>query len=184
MRLIIVLLFLGLNLYGRALAPDLRGVPENRAKVIEKYWETFIAERVNHGVLASIGLAQFILESDSGESTMARTSMNHFGIKYRNNDLTARYATGKKLFSEGYFCTYKSVWWSIRHHTMLLKNDKYGSIWSTYGKNYKAAAYQLKIRGYAEDKFYAEKLIKLIEDYKLYYADGLTQPVKNPNVKI
>ena len=162
-------------MHGKALSYDLRGVPEKHAKVIRKYWETFIAEKVNHGVLASISLAQFILESDAGESYMAKTSNNHFGIKAWDTELKRRYAVGSKKYSEGYFCTYKSVWWSIRHHTMLLKNKRYGSIWTTYGDNYKAASYQLKIRGYAEDKNYPQKLIRLIEDYKLYYADGLKQ---------
>jgi flagellum-specific peptidoglycan hydrolase FlgJ len=184
MRLIIVLLFLSLNLHGKALAPDLRGVPEKHAKFIKKYWETFVAERVIHGVPAAISMAQAILESDAGTSYMAQTSNNHFGIKAWGNELTRTYATGKKLYSEGYFCTYKSAWWSIRHHSKLLKNERYGSIWTKYGLNYKSAAYQLKIRGYAEDKNYPQKLIRLIEQYKLYYADGLTQPVKNPDVKI
>lgn len=184
MRLIIVLLFLSLNLHGKALSYDLRNVPEKHARFIKKYWNTFVAERVVHGVPASISIAQGLLESDAGTSYMVQTSNNHFGIKAWDNELKRRYASGKRSYSEGEFCTYKSAWWSIRHHTMLLKNKRYGSISAQYGLNYKAWAYQLKIRGYAEDKNYPQKLIRLIEDYKLYYADGFTQPIKNPNIKL
>ena len=48
---------------------------------ISQYKEIAVAEMHRTGVPASIKMAQAILESGSGRSTLARQSNNHFGIK-------------------------------------------------------------------------------------------------------
>lgn len=187
MRLLIVLLFLSLNLHckGKALSYDLRGVPEKHAEFIKKYHEVAIAECVNHGVPASITMAQAILESGAGTSKMFRQTNNLFGVKAkRNNPLFKRYAVGAKAFSEGDFCVYVSPWWSFRHRSVLLTQGTYQGIRERYGKNYFSWAFQLKARGYAEDRKYPQKLIKLINSYKLYLLDGFTAPLTGKQSEI
>lgn len=181
---IFVFLLVLFDVSGKIPLPDLKNVPSKHSAFIKKYWNAFIEERELHGVPASVSLAQAILESDAGTSNMVKLTNNFFGIKYRNNDLNNKYCSGKHKFSEGYFSKYKSPWWSIRHHTMLLRSKRYASIRDKYGLNYKAWAYQLKNRGYAEDRYYPQKLIKLIDTYKLYKADGFKNPVKNPDIKL
>jgi len=58
---------------------------EKVKEYINTYKELAIREMLRTGVPASITLAQGILESQSGESDLARRSNNHFGIKCKND---------------------------------------------------------------------------------------------------
>ena len=57
----------------------------SRKAYVGKYKGTAISEMKRSGVPASITLAQGILESDNGNSTLATKANNHFGIKCHNN---------------------------------------------------------------------------------------------------
>lgn len=188
MRQFLLFLCLGLcsvSFCRPALAPDFRGMTQKREKFVREIYELAIAERVNHGVPAAITIAQAILESADGTSDQAVLTFNHFGVKAKTgNALYKRYAIGKRKWSEGNFCVYASRWWSFRHHSVLLTQGTYKGIREKYNLNYKAWAYQLKARGYAEDKNYPRKLIRLIEAHKLYHADGFYGPIKNPDAKL
>jgi flagellum-specific peptidoglycan hydrolase FlgJ len=56
-----------------------------RSEYIESYKELAIKEMQRSGVPASITLAQGMLESDNGNSRLAREAKNHFGIKCHND---------------------------------------------------------------------------------------------------
>ena len=58
---------------------------ERVTEYINTYKELAIKEMLRTGVPASITLAQGILESQSGESDLAKRSNNHFGIKCKND---------------------------------------------------------------------------------------------------
>ena len=53
----------------------------DRKAYIKKYKKIAISEMERSGIPASIKLGQGILESDAGNSTLARKANNHFGIK-------------------------------------------------------------------------------------------------------
>jgi hypothetical protein len=149
----------------------------SRVNYIERYKDLAIAEMERSGVLASIKLAQGILETNDGTSQLATYANNHFGIKCKND------WTGETFFvedddydSEGKlmkscFRAYGSDFESYINHTeFLLKNPRYQVLFS-YGTDYKKWAYGLKESGYATNPVYAEKLIKVIEEYRLYEYD-------------
>lgn len=52
---------------------------------IDRYRYIAVEEMINHGIPASITLAQGILESGAGRSELASKSNNHFGIKCHDN---------------------------------------------------------------------------------------------------
>jgi flagellum-specific peptidoglycan hydrolase FlgJ len=52
---------------------------------VEKYGDVAIHKMQQHGIPASITLAQGILESGAGNSELAKSSNNHFGIKCHND---------------------------------------------------------------------------------------------------
>ncbi len=159
------------------------GAKNEQELFIQTYAPLCMEEARLFNIPASIKMAQALLESSSGKSRMARVSNNFFGMKHKKS--SARYTKGKRGYSEGDFAEYASPWWSFRHHSVLLStSSRYNHIFPKYGKNYKAWAYQLRINGYAEDKNYPQKLIRLIERFKLYHLDGLSEPVKNPNARI
>ena len=56
-----------------------------RQQYIEKYKDEAVKQMRKHKIPASITLAQGCLESNNGNSELARKANNHFGIKCHNN---------------------------------------------------------------------------------------------------
>lgn len=138
---------------------------------VNKYKDLAIKEMKRTGIPASITMAQAILESGTGNSTLARKSNNHFGIKCHND------WKGKKVYHDDdkrheCFRKYKTVYDSYRDHsTFLTEKSRYASLFKLKPTDYKGWAHGLKKAGYATDPRYAHRLIKIIEDYKLYQLD-------------
>lgn len=134
---------------------------------IHKYASTAQAEMRRTGVPASITLAQGILESNSGLSTLSRESNNHFGIKCHKT------WTGKKVYHDDdakgeCFRAYAKPEDSFRDHSDFLRyNDRYKSLFDLDLSDYKSWCFGLKAAGYATDPKYATKLIDIIEKYNL-----------------
>ena len=60
-------------------------IPSTQQYYIDKYSDIAVREMNRSGIPASITLAQAVLESGNGNSTLARNSNNHFGIKCHND---------------------------------------------------------------------------------------------------
>ena len=71
-----------------------------------------------------------------------------------------------------FFRIYNNAWESYRSHSELLMGKRYKHLTKLGTKNYKDWAIGLKKAGYATDKNYHNKLIKLIEGLHLYKYDG------------
>jgi len=184
---VLILLLLVTGLYGRKSigAPAYHKMPAHFKAYVEEHITVATTEHSLFGVPASITLAQGLLESAAGTSDHVRLANNHFGIKAKDgNPLFVQLAIGKVKFSEGDFAKYASTWWCFRHHSKLLTSGSYAHILSLSGNNYKGWAYRLKRVGYAEDPHYVRKLIKLIENFELWRADGHSKPVANPNTRL
>ena len=138
---------------------------------IEQFATLAIEEMYRSGVPASITLAQGLLESRYGLSELAVKGNNHFGIKCHNN------WSGKKMYYDDdrrgeCFRKYQSPEQSYRDHSDFLRyRDRYKFLFDYKITDYKSWANGLKKAGYATDPSYPSKLIKLIEDYKLYEYD-------------
>lgn len=150
------------------------GVPDNtpQAAYIRKYAEVAVREMYRSGVPASITLAQGLLESGAGKSSLATEGNNHFGIKCHD-------WSGKKMYHDDdrrgeCFRVYGSADESFRDHSDFLRyRDRYKSLFDNDITDYKAWAHGLKKAGYATDPSYPSKLIKVIEDYHLYDYDKM-----------
>lgn len=57
------------------------GVNSSRQQYIEQYAGYAMEQMRRYGIPASVTLAQGIIESASGKSTLAQTANNHFGVK-------------------------------------------------------------------------------------------------------
>lgn len=124
------------------------------------------------GIPASIILAQGLLESDAGESPLARKNNNHFGMKCFSRTCRKGHCSNFTDDShKDFFRIYKNPWESYRSHSHLLRAQRYRHLYKFDKKDYKSWAHGLKRAGYATDKHYAEKLINLIETLKLYEHD-------------
>jgi hypothetical protein len=154
-----------------------------RLQYFEKFHDMAVEEMHRSGVPASITLAQGALESGDGNSSLARESNNHFGIKCHDD------WTGKKIYQDDdsrdeCFRKYLSVEDSYRDHTDYLKSkSRYAFLFELELTDYKGWAKGLKKAGYATSPTYADRLIKIIEDFDLYRYDDLVLPGKTEHRK-
>ncbi len=125
------------------------------------------------GIPASIILAQGILESGAGQSNLAATAKNHFGIKCYTD------WKGEKTYqdddsSQECFRKYTNPEESFQDHADIISQRKrYASLFSLEKGDYKSWARGLKAAGYATDPSYPEKLINYIERYHLDQYDNM-----------
>lgn len=141
---------------------------------IERYSSIAVAEMQRTGVPASITLAQGIVESASGSSELAREANNHFGIKCHSDWQGFRFFQDDDAIGEC-FRAYESPEQSFRAHSDFLKErSRYASLFELSPTDYRGWAKGLSKAGYATDPNYASKLIKVINDYKLYTFDELS----------
>jgi len=145
---------------------------------IQTYAEMAMQEMYTSKIPASITLAQGLLESGAGRSTLATKANNHFGIKchsswtgktmYRKDDDRNRH--GKLI--ESCFRKYDDPAQSFADHSsFLMGSRRYAGLFLLHPTDYKGWAKGLKKAGYATSSTYATKLIGLIETYELYQFD-------------
>lgn len=140
---------------------------EKALTYITAYKEIAMNEMLRSGVPASITLAQGILESSYGESELCKKSNNHFGIKCKEN------WTGEKTYHDDdtkgeCFRVYPTAEESYKDHSDFLKNRPYYAfLFKLDPTDYEGWAKGLKKAGYATEKDYPQKLIKIINDYNL-----------------
>ncbi len=142
-----------------------------REEYIQKYKKLAVEQMEIYGIPASIKLAQALHESDNGNSRLARLANNHFGIKCKST------WTGPTIEHDDdapgeCFRKYGSVEESYLDHSEFLdKSARYQDLFKLDPKDYKGWAYGLRKAGYATNPKYAEILIKIIEDNRLYLLD-------------
>ena len=150
---------------------------------IEKYKDLAVREMIRTGVPASVTLAQGIVESDYGRSTLAREANNHFGIKChsdwtgmtyhhhdnRRNECFRKYSRPEDSFTD--------------HSDFLRSGSRYSFLFSLSPTDYKGWARGLKKAGYATNPDYANMLIRKIDENNLHYFDGEYTMKKPPVIK-
>ena len=153
---------------------------ENKGKVndftiayIGTYKNIAIDKMEKYNIPASITLAQGILESGNGLSTLAKKSNNHFGIKCHSG------WKGKRVYHDDdkkgeCFRKYPTPEGSFNDHSIFLTGrGRYEFLFDLKPDDYKAWAKGLKKAGYATDRKYPKKLISFIETFELYKYDDL-----------
>ncbi len=155
---------------------EARARAEKRRKqlaYVDQYAKTARTEMEKFGIPASITLAQGLLESNVGESRLATKNNNHFGIKCFSRSCKKGHCSNFTDDShKDFFRKYSSAWESFRSHSNLLKlNKRYARLFKLRRSDYKGWAHGLKKAGYATDKRYAEKLIRMIEELDLHKYD-------------
>ena len=151
---------------------------------IKKYRDIAVEEMRKYHIPASITLAQGLLESGAGQSTLARKSNNHFGIKCGSDwdGKSVRYDDDAR---NECFRAYKHPKQSYEDHSKFLASrSRYAFLFKLKITDYKGWAKGLKKAGYATDRRYAQRLIDIIELYDLHQYDtkkGLKWMKDNPN---
>ncbi|MDR0799510.1 MAG: glucosaminidase domain-containing protein [Dysgonamonadaceae bacterium] len=163
-------LFLGICCLMCGVAPA-----QKQSTVYLQYINQFSDLAVDHmqryRIPASITLAQGILESGAGQSKFVKESNNHFGIKCQSD------WQGDRIFRaddspDDCFRVYKNAHESFEDHSRFLSGKKrYTVLFELEMTDYEGWAKGLSACGYATDPAYAQKLIRLIEDYELFRYD-------------
>jgi hypothetical protein len=149
---------------------------------ISNYRKIAVEEMLRSGIPASITLAQGMLESDNGNSSLATEANNHFGIKCHKT------WNGEKVYHDDdkkneCFRKYNSADESYRDHTDFLKNtNRYSALFSLKNNDYKGWAKGLREAGYATSRTYADDLIRIIEENNLYKFDEGDLSFKPTNI--
>jgi hypothetical protein len=155
---------------------------------IKNYGDLAVSEMRRTGIPASITLAQGMLESDYGRSSLARLGNNHFGIKCHSdwNGQTILRHDDKR---NECFRKYRRPEDSFYDHSDFLKSgSRYRFLFDIDPLDYKAWAHGLKRAGYATNPDYANMLVRKIEENKLYdydrnYTAGAKKPQENKEIQ-
>ena len=139
---------------------------------INQYKDIAIEQMQRYHIPASITLAQGLYESGAGRSELARKGNNHFGIKCNG-------WSGRRIYHDDdelneCFRSYDNAYESYEDHSKFLTgSQRYRSLFQLKITDYKGWAKGLKAAGYATNPQYAQKLIDLIQLYKLYRFDSV-----------
>jgi LysM repeat protein len=137
-------------------------------KYISKYKDEAVRQQKKYKIPAAITLAQALLESNAGMSTLAKSANNHFGIKCHSDWKGGRSYHDDDRKNEC-FRKYKSIVDSYEDHSrFLVGHSRYSRLFEYKITDYKKWAKGLQECGYATDRGYANKLISIVETYQLY----------------
>ena len=172
-------------------AGEFQGLTEEQ--VLAKVGPLFTADQKKSGILASVSMAQFILESGYGKSELALGANNCFGMKksLSGNTWSGSVWDGVSIYKkktqeqeeDGSYVTvtaefrkYLNVDDSIADHSAYLLGAKNGEKFRYDGlkgcSDYKKAVQIIKDGGYATSPTYVEKLCSIIEKWKLTQYDA------------
>ena len=137
---------------------------------IAQYKDCAIEQMLKWKIPASITMAQGLLESGAGQSTLATQGNNHFGIKCHGWKGRTIYRDDDE--ANECFRAYDSAFDSYEDHSRFLSSgQRYKSLFKLKLTDYKGWANGLKAAGYATNPRYAQSLITIIENYNLDKLD-------------
>ncbi|WP_316790106.1 glucosaminidase domain-containing protein [Pedobacter frigoris] len=148
--------------------PDFKS--QTTLSYIASFKDVAIEEMNRYGIPASITLAQGIIESGSGNSSLARYANNHFGIKCTSDWKGKGYYKDDDK-ADDCFRVYKDARESYKDHSEFLKRKRYSALFELDKNDYKNWALGLKQAGYATNPKYPDLLINVIDKYELYQYD-------------
>ena len=182
-------------------ASDLRSM-SNEA-IINLVGPLCTADQEATGVLASVTMAQFILESAYGKSQLAQAANNCFGMKTNlsGNNWAGSKWDGISIYTKetqeqrengdfytisAHFRAYPNIACSIADHSAYLLGAQNGNKPRYDGlkgcTDYRKAAQIIKDGGYATSLTYVDKLCRVVEEWNLTRFDykATTEKVSTP----
>ena len=170
-------LLASLNFPKLTMEKNMTSTDERTVAFIAEIGETSRYLAARNDLYASVMIAQAILESDSGQSTLSqKPSYNFFGIKGDYNGQSVTLPTweddgkGNPYYIDAAFRSYGSVENSLQDYVDFLEGSYYVGVHRSNTKNYKDATAALT-GVYATDTTYGDKLNSIIEQYQLTIYD-------------
>lgn len=137
-----------------------------------------------YGVPASITIAQAILESGWGRSSLARECNNFFGVKAEHNAApgsyeefpTTEFVDGARVSIDAAFAKYPSPTLGFAAHARLLALAPRYRAAMAVASEPERFAQQLQACGYSTNPFYAQSLMQLVKEFDLTQYDIQPDP--------
>ncbi|MFN7881821.1 MAG: glucosaminidase domain-containing protein, partial [bacterium] len=128
-------------LFGAPTFPALKKQPSpaHIEQYVEKYLKTAQKEAELYNIPVAITLAQGIIESNCGRSSLAKKHNNHFGVKWHRGR-KEKFAVYRDDTPTDRFVVYRSAWWSYRDHSRLLTSKHYRHLTKLKRTDYKSWA--------------------------------------------
>lgn len=143
----------------------------SRQTYIDNYAEYAMEQMRRYGIPASITLAQGIIESADGQSTLAQTANNHFGVKGAYN---GNYVLANDDKPNEHFKKYDNVGQSYEDHSKVLMASRYQRyVGNLSPDDYRGWAAGIQRGGYATAKNYSNTLVSVIEGANLQRYDQM-----------
>lgn len=155
------------------------------ADYITQYSQDVIDACYNTGLFPSVMMAQGILESNSGQSSLAAKYNNHFGIKANKGSLaylTGQYVSlptteevnGQEVGITDNFRTYVTAFDGfVDRNNFLKSNQRYTTAGVFSAATPQDQTQALLNAGYATESDYADQLNNLIDEYNLESLDAV-----------
>ena len=129
----------------------------SRQQYIDQYAEYAMEQMRRYGIPASVTLAQGIIESANGKSTLARTANNHFGVK---GEFNGAYVLANDDKPNEKFKKYDNVGQSYEDHSKVLMGSRYQKyVGNLSPDDYKGWAAGIKKGGYATASNYVSTIV-------------------------
>lgn len=139
----------------------------------------------SNNLYASVAMAQAVVESAYGSSTLAQEAHNLFGIKadstwhgatYTKN--TQEVINGRTVTISAAFRKYDSFKDSIADYAKKLESrPQYANAFSNHAHNYVESVKAIKAGGYATAPTYVSSIVNCINNYGFYKLDGLNSAI-------
>lgn len=143
----------------------------SRQQYIDQYAEYAMEQMRRYGIPASVTLAQGIIESANGKSTLAKTVNNHFGVK---GEFNGAYVLANDDKPNEMFKKYDNVGQSYEDHSKVLMAARYQKyVGSLSPDDYKGWAAGIKKGGYATASNYVSTIVGVIEGSNLQKYDQI-----------
>lgn len=150
----------------------------DQLEFINKIKAAAVEMQKKHGIYASISIAQAILESGWGTSTLAQKYFNLYGIKALRDWSgkvalvdTKEYKNNTWIVEKQPFRVYSSWNESIEDHALFLKKEWYAAAGVFKAANYLEQIKAIVSGGYCSAPGYIEKIIEIVEKYNLNKFD-------------
>lgn len=143
----------------------------SRQQYIDQYAEYAMEQMRRYGIPASVTLAQGIIESANGKSTLARTANNHFGVK---GEFNGAYVLANDDKPNEKFKKYDNVGQSYEDHSKVLMASRYQKyVGNLSPDDYRGWAAGIKKGGYATASNYVSTIVGVIEGSNLQKYDQM-----------
>ena len=166
-------------------------IPKHFRDYVRNYAPLAVSLGRDAKIPPAIILAVALLESGAGQSTLSQKANNHFGIKSIRNWEGDTYCMEHKehgrdtRVQKACFRKYANVEESYIDFVLFLyESERYESLWDLSTTDLELWATALQDLGYATDRHYASKLIRVIKNYRLaIFMNDSSQEKSHQNIE-